>query len=120
MKNNITRKTIDQVEKIIIDIFEHGTHDKDTGEGLYRSITLMADMRTAITQSEESKAEVCDAVSGAMLNINKIRVVASRYSDACFSDDDSEDENYIMFRLLIDFASEAYRRLKVAESELFK
>lgn len=60
-----------------------------------------------------------DAVSGAMLNINKICVVGSRYSDAVFSDMDNDDENCLMFRTLIDFAREAKRKLKTAENELF-
>lgn len=42
-------------------------------------------------------AEVCDAVSGAMICINRIRITASIYSDASFTDEDSEDENYIIF-----------------------
>jgi hypothetical protein len=120
MNRNPIRKAIDQVEKVITDIFENGTHDKDTGEGLYRAITLIADVRSAINQRDSVNIEVSDAISGAMLNINKIRVTASRYSDACFTDEDEDDENYIMFRLLTDFACEAHRRLKIAESELFK
>lgn len=120
MNNNPASKAIDQAEKIITGIFENGTHDKDTGEDLYRAITLLADAQAAINQHNGSNIEVCDAVSGAMQNINKIRVIASRYSDAKFTDYDEEDENYIMFGLLIDLASEAHRRLKVANSELFK
>lgn len=111
---------IDQAEKIITDIFENGKHDKDAGEKLYRVMTLLADVRAAINHDTEDNGEVCDSVSGAMVCINRIRVTASRYSDARFTEDDEENEDFIMFGLLITLASEAYCRLKLAETELFK
>ncbi|EOG3074629.1 hypothetical protein ACK861_004868 [Salmonella enterica] len=111
---------IDQAEKIITEIFENGEHDKQTGESLYRVMTLLADARETINTDAGDNADICDSVSAAMLNINKICIIGSRYSDAIFSDDDGDDENCLIFRTLIDFATEARRRLKVAESELFK
>ncbi|EOC3267763.1 hypothetical protein ACI258_002833 [Salmonella enterica subsp. enterica serovar Montevideo] len=69
----------------------------------------------------EVNIDVADAVDGAMLNINKILIVGSRYSDAMFADkDESNDEHCLIIRTLIDFAREAHKKLKTAESELFK
>lgn len=67
----------------------------------------------------EINIDLADAVDAAMLNVNKICIVGSRYSDAVFStDDDSED--CLMFRTLIDFAYEARRLLKTVEDQLLK
>ncbi|EDJ2552911.1 hypothetical protein CE665_00575 [Salmonella enterica subsp. enterica serovar Poona] len=67
----------------------------------------------------EINFDLADAVDAAMLNINKICVVGSRYSDAVFSDDD-ESEDCLILRILIDFAYEARRRLKTAKDQLLK
>lgn len=66
----------------------------------------------------EINFDLADVVDAAMLNINKICIVGSRYSEAVFSDDESED--CLMFRILIDFAHEARRRLKTAKAQLLK
>lgn len=78
---------------------------------------------TSVEQHTDTTAErnidLADAVDAAMLNINKICIVGSRYSDAVFSDDD-ESEDCLMIRILIDFAYEARRRLKTAKAQLLK
>lgn len=48
MNNISATNAIDQAEKIITDIFENGEHDKQTGDGLYRVMTLLADARSSI------------------------------------------------------------------------
>ncbi|MFC7507267.1 hypothetical protein ACFQUX_08090 [Pantoea stewartii] len=53
MINTPANDAIIQAEKIITDIFENGTHDKDTGEGLYRAMTLIADVRSAISDIDD-------------------------------------------------------------------
>ncbi|EBB6483904.1 hypothetical protein CLB86_05475 [Salmonella enterica] len=68
----------------------------------------------------EINIDLADAVDAAMLNINKICIVGSRCSDAFFSAADDDSEHCLMFRTLVDFAYEARRRLKTAESQLFK
>ncbi|MFI7783477.1 hypothetical protein EN46_06725 [Citrobacter amalonaticus] len=67
----------------------------------------------------EINIDLADVVDAAMLNINKICIVGSRYSEAVFSDDD-ESEDCLMFRILIDFAHEARRRLKIVKAQLLK
>jgi len=53
MNNISATNTIEQAENIITDIFENGTHDKDTGEGLYRVMNLIADVRSTIISIPE-------------------------------------------------------------------
>ncbi|MDJ3787335.1 hypothetical protein LEI94_22760 [Salmonella enterica] len=67
----------------------------------------------------EANIDVAEAVDAAMLNINKICIVGSRYSEAVFSDDD-ESEDCLTLRILIDFAYEARRRLKTVKAQLLK
>lgn len=67
----------------------------------------------------EINIDLADAVDAAMLNINKICIVGSRYSDAVFSDDD-ESEDCLILRTLIDFAYKARHRLKTAKDQLIK
>lgn len=67
----------------------------------------------------EINIDLAEAVDTAMLNINKICIVGSRYSDAVFSDDD-ESEHCLMFRTLVDFAYAARCRLKTAKDQLLK
>ncbi|AXC64605.1 hypothetical protein DOE63_02455 [Salmonella enterica subsp. diarizonae serovar 59:z10:-] len=78
---------------------------------------------TSVEKRTDTTAEIntdlADAVDAAMLNINKICVVGSRYSDAVFSADD-ESEDCLTLRILIDFAYEARRRLKTAKAQLLK
>ena len=58
MINISATNAIDQAEKIITDIFENGEHDKNTGEGLYRVMTLLSDAREAINSDTENKSDV--------------------------------------------------------------
>lgn len=67
----------------------------------------------------EINIDLADAVDAAMLNVSKICIVGSRYSDAVFSADDNS-EDCLMFRTLIDFAYEARRQLQTVEDQLLK
>ncbi|EDX0374144.1 hypothetical protein GTL21_004927 [Salmonella enterica] len=95
----------------------------DINRNLYDAAKYLNESVGKQEQHTEAAAEInidlADAIDAAMLNINKIYIVGSRYSDAVFSADD-DSGHCLMFRTLIDFAYEARRRLKTAEAQLLK
>ncbi|EGG3069939.1 hypothetical protein MOR33_003622 [Salmonella enterica] len=104
-------KTTEKTQAYIESNYHHG-NTADTS-----SVRQEKSSKTAT----EINIDVIDALDGALLNINKIYTVGSRYSDAVFADrDESEDENCLIIRTLIDFAGIARNKLKTAEAELFK
>lgn len=117
MKNTSVANTIEQVDKIISAVFENSKLDKDTETRLFNAMSLLATAYEAASHAEISSCSITDAVSDAMVSINRIRVAGSRYLESCFNDD-NDDENCIMFGLLTDLAQEAHRYLKVAETQL--
>lgn len=105
-------------------------NENDIDNALFDINRNLCDTAKYLNESEEKQEQhtdttaeiniyLVDAVDAAMLNINKICIVGSRYSDAVFSDDD-ENEDCLILRTLIDFAYEARRRLKTAKDQLLK
>lgn len=94
----------------------------DINRNLCDAMEYLNEMSEKQEQHTDTTAEInidlSDAIDAAMLNINKICIVGSRYSDAVFSDDESE--GCLMFRTLTDFAYEARRRLKTVKDQLLK
>ncbi|EAR6352938.1 hypothetical protein MP659_002654 [Salmonella enterica] len=94
----------------------------DINRNLYDAEKYLNEPAEKQEQHTDAAAEInidlAEAVDTAMLNINKICIVGSRYSDAVFSDDDSE--HCLMFRTLVDFAYAARCRLKTAKDQLLK
>ncbi|EKC9955569.1 hypothetical protein OQO23_004462 [Salmonella enterica] len=117
MKNTSVANTIEQVDKIISAVFENSKLDKDTETRIFNAMSLLATAYEAASHAEISSRSITDAVSDAMVSINRICVAGSRYLESCFNDD-NDDENCIMFGLLTDLAQEAHRYLKVAETQL--
>ncbi|HED5888000.1 TPA: hypothetical protein R5S02_003191 [Salmonella enterica] len=118
MKNTSVANTIEQVDKIISAVFENSKLDKDTETHLFNAMSLLATARESASHAEISSRSITDAVSDAMVNINRICVAGTHYLESCFDDDDNDDENCIMFGLLTDLANDAHRYLKVAETQL--
>lgn len=118
MKNTSVANTIEQVDKIISAVFENTKLDKDTETRLFNAMSLLATAHESASHAEISSCSISDAVSDAMVSVNRICVAGAYYLESCFNDDDNDDENCIMFGLLTDLAQEARRYLKVAETQL--
>lgn len=118
MKKPSVVNTIEQADKIISAVFENSKLDKDTETRLFNAMSLLATAREAASHAEISSCSITDAVSDAMVSVNRICVAGTHYLESCFDDNDFDDENCIMFGLLTDLAQEARRYLKVAETQL--
>lgn len=102
---------INQAEKIITDIFESGTHDKDTGEGLYRAMTLLADLRSAIN-------DIDDLFFDAAIISRKLEALANVYCEQYFTDEDNERQETYLAATIRDYATESCKELKNIEAKL--
>ena len=108
--NNPASKAIDQAEKIITDIFENGTHDKDTGEGLYRAITLIADIRSAISDDDIS-AILCSAA-----DISRQFKFVTTLHQQSFDITEVESLNFNMACLIATLSHQLCKTIKEAEN----
>ncbi|HHA2247823.1 TPA: hypothetical protein ACOEHG_002704 [Enterobacter ludwigii] len=111
-------KAINKVDEIITDIFCNGV-GTDIDDKLHEVITNIAEARQAV--DEYYNAEAGDSVTAAIIILRKLCVAANRYISARFTEEDKDNENedFIMFWLLIDLAGNAYKKLKIAENEIF-
>ena len=111
MLNNSACKTIGQAEKIITDIFENGEHDKQTGDGLYRVMTLLADARSAI-------GDIDDLFFDAVITARKLEALTGVYCEQYFTDEDNERQEIYLAATIRDYASKACGELKIIEEKL--
>lgn len=109
--NISANNAIDQAEKIITDIFENGTHDKDTGEGLYRAITLIADVRSAIS-------DIDDLFFDAVITARKLEALAGVYCEQYFTDEDNERQETYLAAAIHEYAAKSCNELKSIEEKL--
>ncbi|KNC94004.1 hypothetical protein [Trabulsiella odontotermitis] len=120
MNNLNANASISKAENIITYLFENGGGNNKMEDELFKAMGFIADAKEAISNNQpEFSADVCDSVSCAMVEINRIRIIADRYSCSRFTEEDEEDEDFVMFRLIVSLATEACRRLKTAENEIF-
>lgn len=109
--NISANNAIDQAEKIITDIFENGTHDKDTGEGLYRAITLIADVRSAIS-------DIDDLFFDAVITARKLEALVGVYCEQYFTDEDNERQETYLAAAIHEYAAKSCNELKSIEEKL--
>ncbi|WP_275146213.1 hypothetical protein [Citrobacter portucalensis] len=105
MRNNSVYKIIGQAEKIITDIFENGTHDKDSGEGLYRAMTLLADVISTIS-------DIDDLLFDAVITAKKLEALANVYCEQYFTDEDNERQETYLAATIHDYAAKSCDVLK--------
>ncbi|MFD2050891.1 hypothetical protein [Pantoea stewartii] len=111
MINTPANDAIIQAEKIITDIFENGTHDKDTGEGLYRAMTLIADVRSAIS-------DIDDLFFDAVITARKLEALTGVYCEQYFTDEDNERQETYLAATIRDYAEKSRNELKNIQSKL--
>ena len=111
MINTSLNDTIDKAEKIITDIFESGSHDKNYGEDLYRAMTLLADVRSAISDIDDL---LCDAV----ITARKLEALANVYCEQYFTDEDNERQETYLAATIHEYAAESCDVLKNITAKL--
>lgn len=109
--NISANNAIDQAEKIITDIFENGEHDKQTGEGLYRVMTLLADARSSI-------GDIDDLFFDAIITARKLDALTTAYCEQYFTDEDNERQETYLAADIRDYASKACDELKIIEAKI--
>ncbi|WP_439412954.1 hypothetical protein [Enterobacter ludwigii] len=102
---------IDQAEKIITDVFENGTHDKDIGEGLYRAMTLLADVRSAIS-------DIDDMLFDAVITARKLEALTIVYCEQYFTDEDNERQETYLAAVIREHAAKSCNELKSIQAKL--
>ncbi|MDA4741991.1 hypothetical protein NY605_22075 [Enterobacter hormaechei] len=131
MINISATNAIDQAEKIITDIFENGEHDKNTGEGLYRVMTLLSDAREAINSDTENKSDVKplkknvstvieNYVFDALLAVRKLEAIAQTTHESFFKTEDEENQLCSMFSVMWDYANEVGNAIRNIKQEINK
>lgn len=105
MNRHSATKAIYQVEKIITDIFENGTHDKDSGESLYRAMTLLADVSSSIS-------DIDDLVFDAVITARKLEALANVYCEQYFTDEDNERQETYLAATIHEYAAKSCDVLK--------
>ena len=111
MINISTNNAIDQAEKIITDIFENGEHDKQTGEGLFRVMTLLADARSTI-------GDIDDLFFDVAITARKLEALTAVYSEQYFTDEDNERQETYLAATIRDYASKSCNELKSIQEKL--
>lgn len=108
--NISANNAIDQAEKIITDIFENGEHDKQTGDDLYRVMTLLADARSSI-------GDIDDLFFDAVITVRKLEAITGVYCEQYFTDEDNERQETYLAATIRDYASKACDELKIIEKK---
>ncbi|MDH1318757.1 hypothetical protein N5C39_10325 [Enterobacter bugandensis] len=129
MINISATNAIDQAEKIITDIFENGEHDKNTGESLYRVMTLLSDAREAINSDTENKSDVKpfkknvstvieNYVFDALLAVRKLEAIAQTTHESFFKAEDEENQLCSLFSVMWDYANEVGNAIRNIKQEI--
>lgn len=111
MINISATNAIDQAEKIITDIFENGEHDKQTGDGLYRVMTLLAEARSSI-------GDIDDLFFDAVITARKLEALTGVYCEQYFTDEDNERQETYLAATIRDYAYRACNELKSIQEKL--
>lgn len=120
---------IDQAAKIITDIFENGKHDKDTGECLYRVMTLLADARDNINNGAKNNSEskplaknvppvIENYVFDALLAIRKLEALSQITHENFFKTENEESQLCSMFSVMWDYANEVGDAIRNIKQEI--
>lgn len=102
---------IDQAEKIITDIFENGEHDKQTGDSLYRVMTLLADARSSI-------GDIDDLFFDAVITARKLEALSCIYCEQYFTDEDNERQETYLAAAIHEYAAKSCNELKSIQEKL--
>ncbi|HGX0749843.1 TPA: hypothetical protein ACNR12_001144 [Escherichia coli] len=109
--NISANNAIDQAEKIITDIFENGEHDKQTGDGLYRVMTLLADARSSI-------GDIDDLFFDVVITARKLEALSCIYCEQYFTDEDNERQETYLAAAIRDYASKVCDELNIIEEKI--
>lgn len=103
--NTSANNAIDQAEKIITDIFENGEHDKQTGDSLYRVMTLLADARSSI-------GDIDDLFFDAVITARKLEALSCIYYEQYFTNEDNERQETYLAAAIHEYAAKSCNELK--------